>query len=103
VTSLAAGLAVAALVIAGLLVPRLRLLATLGAVGFVVAGCVSVVLGQVSHHYLPGSNWAGSFVGSGKLIWVGVVLLMADAVIISFGGRTPRPAPPESAEPSPPT
>jgi hypothetical protein len=43
------------------------------------------------HHYLPGSNWAGSFVNAGNLIWLGVVLLLADAVISSFGLRVPKP------------
>jgi arabinofuranan 3-O-arabinosyltransferase len=103
VASVWAGLAVGVVVMAALVVPRLRILATLAAVGFVVAGCASVVIGQVAHHYLPGSNWAGSFVTAGNLIWVGVVMLMADAVIVSAGGRTPRPAPPASAGPSPPT
>ena len=43
------------------------------------------------HHYLPGSNWAGSFVNAGNLIWLGVVLLLADAVISGLGLRVRKP------------
>jgi hypothetical protein len=43
------------------------------------------------HHYLPGSNWAGSFVNAGNLIWIGVVLLLADAVISGLALRVPKP------------
>jgi hypothetical protein len=103
VTSVAVGGAIALVVIAGLLVPWVRWAAALGAVGFIVTGCVNVVRGQDVHHYLPGSNWPGSFVSAGNHIWIGVVLLMADAVIVSAGARSPRPEPPATAEPSPPT
>ena len=103
VTSLAVGGVIALVVIAGLLIPWVRWAAALGAVGFIVAGCVDVVRGQAVHHYLPGSNWPGSFVSAGNRIWIGVVLLLADAVIVSAGARSPRPAPPATAEPSPPT
>jgi hypothetical protein len=103
VTSLAVGGAVALVVIAGLLIPWVRWAAALGAVGFIVAGCLNVIRGQAVHHYLPGSNWAGSFVSAGNRIWIGVVLLLADAVIVSAGARSPRPVPPANAEPSPPT
>jgi arabinofuranan 3-O-arabinosyltransferase len=103
VTSLAIGGAIALLVIAGLLIPWVRWVAALGAVGFIVTGCVNVVRGQQVHHYLPGSNWAGSFVSAGNHIWIGVVLLLADAVIVSAGARSPRPEPPATAEPPIPT
>ena len=63
----------------------------MGAVAFVVAGCINVVQGQNVHHYLPGSNWAGSFVNAGNLIWLGVVLLLADAVISGLGLRVRKP------------
>jgi hypothetical protein len=75
-------------------------------VAFVVAGCLGVVLGQAAHHYLPGSNWAGSFGHDGNLVWIGVALLLADAVMLGTavraGGRTPGPTPPANGEPSPP-
>ena len=86
-----AALVVAGVVILGLLVPWARVVATVGGIAFVVAGCVNVVQGQNVHHYLPGSDWAGSFVHAGNLIWVGVVLLLADAVISGLGLRVKKP------------
>jgi hypothetical protein len=86
-----AGLAVGVVVTAGLLVPWLRAVATVGGVAFIVAGCLNVVRGQQVHHYMPGSNWDGSFVNAGNLIWLGAVLLLADAVISAFGWRLKRP------------
>jgi arabinofuranan 3-O-arabinosyltransferase len=103
VTSVLVGVLVAALVGGALLFRPARWIATAGAVVFVVAGCASVVLGQAAHHYLPGSNWAGSFVHAGNLIWVGVVLLLADGVIVSAADAPLRPEPPGSDGPSPPT
>ena len=86
-----AGLVVAGLVVLGLLVPWARAAAVVGGIGFVVAGCINVVDGQNIHHYLPGSNWASSFVHAGNLIWIGVILLVADAVISGLGLRVPKP------------
>ena len=86
-----AGLLVGALVAVGLLLPWARAVAVIGGVGFIVAGALNVVQGQRVHHYLPGSNWAGSFVHAGNLIWVGIVLLVADAAISSFGQRVAKP------------
>jgi len=91
VTPPRAGLVVAGVVTLGLLVPWARAVATVGAVALVVAGCINVVQGQNVHHYLPGSNWAGSFVHAGNLIWLGVVLLLADAVISGLGLRARKP------------
>jgi arabinofuranan 3-O-arabinosyltransferase len=103
VTSLRVGAGIAVLVVAGLYIPWVRWLAAFGGVGLIVAGAVDVITGQHAHHYLPGSNWAGSFVAAGNRIWLGIVVLLADAVIVSAGARSPRPAPPATAEPSPPT
>jgi hypothetical protein len=86
-----AALIVAGLVVVGLVVPWARAVTVIGGVAFVVAGCLNVVEGQRVHHYLPGSNWDGSFVHAGNLIWLGVVLLVADAVISSFGLRVAKP------------
>jgi arabinofuranan 3-O-arabinosyltransferase len=95
-----AGLAVAVVVCGSLLLPPVRWIATLGAIGFVVAGAASVVVGQIMHHYLPGSNWPASFVPSGNLIWLGVVLLVADAVIVGAPGDAPDAPPPSGDEPA---
>jgi hypothetical protein len=103
VSSPAAALAVAVLVAVGLIFRWARAVAALGGLGFIVAGCVEVVHGQSVHRYLPGSNWAGSFVHAGDLIWVGVVLLLADAVISSFGLRYKKPLPPHDLRAGPPS
>jgi hypothetical protein len=103
VTTLATGLIVAVVIIAGLWVRQGRWIAMAGGFGFITAGALSVIFGQAAHHYLPGSNWAGSFVSSGNLILAGTVLLVADAVMVIAAERTPRPAPPTTDEPSLPT
>ncbi|HEY6430232.1 MAG TPA: alpha-(1-_3)-arabinofuranosyltransferase family protein, partial [Acidimicrobiales bacterium] len=87
----AAALAVGAVVAVGLLVPWARVVATVGALAFIVAGTLNVIRGQQVHRYLPGSNWAGSFMHAGNLVWIGVALLLADAVITAFGLRTRKP------------
>jgi hypothetical protein len=86
-----AALAVGVLVALGLVVRWARAAAVIAGIAFVVAGCLNVVEGQRVHHYLPGSNWDGFFVHAGNLIWIGVVLLVADAVISSFGLRVRKP------------
>ena len=86
-----AALGVAGAVLLGLLVPWARVVATVGGIAFIVAGCLNVVQGQNVHHYLPGSNWAGSFVHAGNLIWVGASLLLADGVISGLGLRVKKP------------
>jgi hypothetical protein len=91
VAPLWAAIVVAGVVVAGLYVPWVRGFATVGGVALVAAGCASVVYGQAVHHYLSGSNWPGAFTSSGKLIWIGVVLLLADAAISAFHWRVPRP------------
>ena len=91
VTPPRAGLVVAGVVALGLLVPWARAAATVGALALIVAGCINVVQGQNVHHYLPGSNWAASFIHAGNLIWLGVVLLLADAVISGLGLRVRKP------------
>ena len=91
VTPPLAGLVVAAAVTLGLLVPWARALASVAGIAAVVAGSINVVQGQNVHHYLAGSNWAASFVNAGNLIWLGVVLLVADAVISGLGLRVRKP------------
>jgi hypothetical protein len=91
VTPLGAALVVAGLVAIGLILPWLRALATIAAVAAIVAGCLNVVRGQAVHHFLPGSNWDGSFLNADNLILLGLVLLLADAAISAFGLRVPKP------------
>ena len=66
-------------------------------VACIVAGAINVVQGQNVHHFLPGSNWAASFVNAGNLIWLGVVLLLADAVVSALGMRVAKPLRPTGA------
>ena len=82
---------VGALAASGLVLPWARVVALVGGVAYIVAGCANVWQGQNVHHYLPGANWAGTFVQAGNLIWLGVVLLLADAVITGFGLRVKKP------------
>jgi arabinofuranan 3-O-arabinosyltransferase len=82
VTSWWAALVVAVIVGASLRSRPLRWVVTVGAVGFIVAGCVNVVYRQITDHYLPGSNWPGTFITAGNLIWIGMILLLADAMIV---------------------
>ena len=91
VTPPLAALVVAGVVTLGLLVPWARAIASVGAIAAIVAGAGNVVQGQHVHHYLAGSNWAASFLNAGKLIWLGVVLLLADAVISGLGLRVGKP------------
>ncbi len=98
VVPLWAALVVACVVVAGLYVPWARGVATAGGVALVAAGCAYVVHGQEFHRYLSGSNWPSSFTGAGDLIWLGVVLLLADAVISVFRLRLPRPLGPPSLQ-----
>jgi hypothetical protein len=79
-------------------------------VAAIVAGCLNVVRGQAVHHFLPGSNWDGSFLNADNLILLGLVLLLADGVISAFGlrlrkplrGRALRAEPAPSAAPAEP-
>ena len=89
----AAALAVGAVVAAGLLLPWARVVATVGALAFIIAGALNVIRGQQVHHYPTDPNWAGTFVHAGNLIWIGVVLLLADGIISAFGLRTKKPLP----------
>jgi hypothetical protein len=118
VTSPGAGALVAVMVALGIRLPWARWAVTLGAVAAIVTGCLDVIVGQSTHHYLPGANWAAAFIHAGNLIWFGVVLLVADAVIVAARSRQalrataarlkadeqpPAPGPPTTVEPSPPT
>ena len=85
------GLVVAVVVTLGLLVPWARAIASVAAIACIVAGSINVVQGQNVHHFLPGSNWAASFVNAGNLMWLGVVLLLADAIISALGLRVAKP------------
>jgi hypothetical protein len=74
---LAAGVAVAG----GLLVPQVRAVTSLVAVGLLVAGAVTVVSGQALHPVPESSDWPGAYQSAAVLVWMAVVFLGADAVV----------------------
>ena len=86
-----AALVVGALVALGLVVPWARVVAPWEESPSSSPAAPTWSQGQNVHNYLPGANWAGTFVQAGNLIWLGVVLLLADAVITGFGLRLNKP------------
>ncbi|MGH9079229.1 MAG: alpha-(1-_3)-arabinofuranosyltransferase domain-containing protein, partial [Acidimicrobiales bacterium] len=83
----AAGLAVGVASAVVLLVPRLRIVLGLVAVGGIVAAGVYTVVHQATFDVLPGGSWPLSFGAAGRLAWAAVVFLGADAVVEAVLGR----------------
>jgi len=75
------GVIVGAATLIALMVPRLRILLGLAAVGCVLAAGVYVVARQGSAHITDSGSWPSEFGLASTLTWVGVVLLGADAVV----------------------
>jgi hypothetical protein len=84
-------LVVGAVTALGLLLPWARIVAAAGGIAFIVAGCLNVVRGQAVYHYVPGAGWPGQFIHAGNLVWIGLALLLADAVVTAFGLRSGKP------------
>jgi arabinofuranan 3-O-arabinosyltransferase len=110
------GLAAGAAVGAALLVPQVRAVTTLVAVGLLVAAAVTVVHGQAFSPVAESSNWPAAYRSAGVLVWMAVVFLGADAVVdasrraaarrlrrrtLNATERTPTPKPPGSPGRSP--
>ncbi len=74
---LAAGVAVAI----ALVVPQVRAVTSIVAVGLLVAAGVFVVHGQAVHRLPESSDWASAYESAGVLVWMAVVFLGADAVV----------------------
>jgi hypothetical protein len=74
---LAAGVAVAI----ALVVPQVRAVTSIVAVGLLVAAGVFVVHGQAVHKLPESSDWASAYESAGVLVWMAVVFLGADAVV----------------------
>jgi hypothetical protein len=93
---LAAGVAVAV----ALLVPQVRAVTAVVAVGLLLAAGVTVVAGQVLHPVPESSDWASAYDRAGVLVWMAVVFLGADAVVetarsmVRRRGSAPPPGPP---------
>lgn len=74
------GLAAALATAAALSLRWLRGLITACAVGFLIAGAVSIVAGQAVHAVPESSNWPSSYETASLLVWFAVVALGADVV-----------------------
>jgi hypothetical protein len=85
------GVVVAACVLAVLLRPRLRFLLTIGAPACVVITAVYVVVQQYRHRYPYEYFWVDHFDAIANIVWLGVLLLAADAVVELVRRRTRAP------------
>jgi len=101
VTTIAAGLAaafvarwwvgavVAVCVLAVLLRPRLRFLLTIGAPACIAVTAAYVIVQQYRHRYPYGYFWVEHFSAVANVVWLGVLLLAADAVVELVRTRHP--------------
>ncbi|MFZ0668120.1 MAG: discoidin domain-containing protein, partial [Acidimicrobiales bacterium] len=62
-----------------ILVPRLRFVLTVSAVGLVLATGLYVIVGQVQNRYIPGASWPAEFKTAGLLASLAILVLGADA------------------------
>ncbi len=108
------GVAAAVATLAALLVPHVRVLTSLLAVGLLAAGGAYVVWGQAYHFIPESSNWPTAYDSAGVLVWMAAVFLFVDAAITTSRVLTKRRgsksahqldqrAPEASSEPSVPT
>jgi len=82
-----AGLAIALVLLLGLVVDRSRIVIAASAVGFIAVTGAVMVLGQIRNGYVPDVNWPAHFPLANTLAWFGVCLLAADAVIVAVRRR----------------
>lgn len=75
------GVACALATLAALLVPHVRLLTSLLAVGLLAAGGATVVWGQLYHFIPESSNWPTAYDSAGVLVWMAAVFLVVDVVV----------------------
>jgi hypothetical protein len=75
------GLLAAALVVLVALVPRTRFLVSVGAPLALAAAALYVVVQQYRYDYVADLDWPGRFTSVNNLVWLAVVLLLADVVI----------------------
>ncbi len=99
-----AGLAIALVLLLGLLVDRSRIVIVVSAVGFIAVTGLVMVVGQINNAYVPDVNWPAHFPLANSLAWFGICLLAADAVIVAVRRRSssrpdPDGDPPSEAEP----
>ncbi len=87
------GLVAGALVALVACLPRLRFLITLGAPVALAACALYVVVQQYRHDYPADLDWPGQFYGINNVVWLAVILLLADLVVERVRGGT-EPTPP---------
>jgi hypothetical protein len=88
------GVVVAVCVLAVLLRPRLRFLLTLGAPACIVITALYVIVQQYRYRYPYGYFWVEKFGAVANVVWLGVLLLAADAVVeLVRNRRHPHPHP----------
>jgi hypothetical protein len=93
------GVIVAAATLVALMVPRLRRVLGLAAVGCVLAAGIYVVVRQGSAHIVDSGSWPSEFGLASTLTWAGVVFLGADATV-EVVRRWRSPSPDYAAEPT---
>jgi hypothetical protein len=98
ITTPVTGLIVGAATLVALLVPRLRMLLGLAAVGCVLAAGIYVVARQGSAHIVDSGSWPSEFGLASTLTWAGVVFLGADATV-EVVRRWRSPSTRDSADP----
>jgi hypothetical protein len=62
-----------------ILLPRLRFLLSVSAIGLVLATALYVVVGQLQNRYIPGASWPAEFKTAGLLASLAILVLGADA------------------------
>lgn len=80
------GLVAAALVALVAVVPRARFLVSLGAPVALASAALYVIVQQYRHDYVADLDWPGRFTAVNNLVWLAVILLLADAVIERLRG-----------------
>ena len=98
ITTPVTGLIVGAATLVALLVPRLRVVLGLAAVGCVMAAGIYVVARQGSAHIVDSGSWPSEFDLASTLTWAGLVFLGADATV-EVVRRRRSPSPGDASDP----
>ena len=69
--------------------PRLRFLITLGAPAALAACAAYVVVQQYRHDYVPDLDWPPRFYDINNVVWLALILLLADLAVELVRRRAP--------------